>query len=144
MESWRETLWGKVYHCGTNHSTSQMPRTSVVACKQESTCQCRGHRFDPWSRKIPHAEEQLNPCTTATGARAPWSLALQLKPLQWVAPTPQQESLPPAPRESLCAAAKTEYSQKQIQLLHKKQTPEKARASRNTQHTVFGRSHKVL
>jgi len=19
-------------------------------------CQCRGHKFDPWSRKIPHAE----------------------------------------------------------------------------------------
>ena len=23
-----------------------------------STCQSRGHRFDPWSRKIPHATEQ--------------------------------------------------------------------------------------
>ena len=29
-----------------------------------STCQCRRHRFNPWSRKIPHALEQLNPCTT--------------------------------------------------------------------------------
>ena len=28
--------------------------------------QCRGHRFDPWSRKIPHAAEQLSPCTTTT------------------------------------------------------------------------------
>ena len=27
--------------------------------------QCRGHRFDPWSRKIPHATEQLSPCATA-------------------------------------------------------------------------------
>ena len=27
---------------------------------QESTCQCRGHRFDPWPRKIPHAAEQLS------------------------------------------------------------------------------------
>ena len=24
------------------------------------TCQCRVHRFDPWSRKIPHAKQQLN------------------------------------------------------------------------------------
>ena len=22
---------------------------------EQSTCQCRGHGFDPWSRRIPHA-----------------------------------------------------------------------------------------
>ena len=32
----------------------------------ECTCQCRRHRFDPLSRKIPHATEQLSPCTTTT------------------------------------------------------------------------------
>ena len=32
----------------------------------ESTCQCRGHGFEPWSGKIPHATEQLSPCTTTT------------------------------------------------------------------------------
>ncbi|KAJ8779396.1 hypothetical protein J1605_012685 [Eschrichtius robustus] len=26
----------------------------------------RGHGFEPWSRKIPHAAEQLSPCTTTT------------------------------------------------------------------------------
>ena len=26
-----------------------------------STCQCRGHMFDPWSRKTPQAAEQLSP-----------------------------------------------------------------------------------
>ncbi|XP_057395351.1 EF-hand calcium-binding domain-containing protein 11-like isoform X40 [Balaenoptera acutorostrata] len=26
----------------------------------------RGHRFEPWSRKIPHAAEQLSPCATTT------------------------------------------------------------------------------
>ena len=31
---------------------------------KESACQCRRHRFDPWSGKIPHASEQLTPCTT--------------------------------------------------------------------------------
>ena len=25
-----------------------------------------GHRFNPWSRKIPHATEELSPCTTTT------------------------------------------------------------------------------
>ena len=32
----------------------------------ESACQFRGHRFEPWSRKIPHAARQLSPCTTTT------------------------------------------------------------------------------
>ena len=31
---------------------------------EESTCQCRAHGFDAWSGKIPHALEQLSPCTT--------------------------------------------------------------------------------
>ena len=32
----------------------------------ESACQCRGHGFEPWSRKIPHAAEQLGPWATIT------------------------------------------------------------------------------
>ena len=32
--------------------------------EQESSCYCRGHWFDPWSRKIPPAVEQLSPSTT--------------------------------------------------------------------------------
>ena len=32
----------------------------------ESACQCRGHRLEPWSGKIPHAEEQLSLCATTT------------------------------------------------------------------------------
>ena len=32
----------------------------------ESACQCRGHGFEPWSRKIPHAAEQLSPCAIIT------------------------------------------------------------------------------
>ena len=31
---------------------------------KESACQCRRHRLDPWSGKIPHATEQLIPCAT--------------------------------------------------------------------------------
>ena len=33
---------------------------------KESAFQCRGHGFDPWSGKIPHAVEQLSPSTTTT------------------------------------------------------------------------------
>ena len=32
----------------------------------ESACQCRGHGFEPWSGKIPHAAEQLGPWATVT------------------------------------------------------------------------------
>ena len=35
---------------------------------KESTHQCRRHRFDPWSGKIPHVVEQLRPCATTTGS----------------------------------------------------------------------------
>ena len=31
---------------------------------KESACQYRRCGFDPWSRKIPHVKEQLNPCAT--------------------------------------------------------------------------------
>ena len=31
---------------------------------KESACQCRIHKFDPWSKKISHAKEQLSPSTT--------------------------------------------------------------------------------
>ena len=33
---------------------------------KESTCECSRHRFDPWSRKIPHAAEHVTPCAAAT------------------------------------------------------------------------------
>ena len=34
-------------------------------------CQCRGHRFNPQSGKIPQAAEQLSPFTTTTEANTP-------------------------------------------------------------------------
>ena len=40
---------------------------------KESTYQCRRLMFDPWFRKIPHATEQLSPCTTTDWACAPES-----------------------------------------------------------------------
>ena len=30
------------------------------------SCQCRGHEFDPWPGKTPHAVEQLSPCAITT------------------------------------------------------------------------------
>ena len=34
--------------------------------REESSCQCREHGFDPWSEKIPHVVEQLEPCPTTS------------------------------------------------------------------------------
>ena len=34
-------------------------------------CQCRGHRFNPWSGKIPYTQGQLSPCVMTTEARIP-------------------------------------------------------------------------
>ena len=42
--------------------------TSQVAQCLRSACQCQRHGFEPWSQKIPHAVEQLRPCTTTTEA----------------------------------------------------------------------------
>ena len=39
---------------------------SLVVQRLRTACQFRGHRFDPWSRKIPHAVGQLSPCATTT------------------------------------------------------------------------------
>ena len=68
---------------------------------RESTCQCRIHGLDPWSRKIPHAMEQLTLSARAPGPRnrnyrahtlqllkpmCPKACALQQeKPPQWEA-----------------------------------------------------------
>ena len=38
---------------------------------EESSSQCMGHHFDAWSRKIPHAVEQLSPCATTIERSAP-------------------------------------------------------------------------
>ena len=47
---------------------------------KESACQCRRHRFDPWSSKIPKAAEQLSPCA-ATVESVLWSVgAATLQP----------------------------------------------------------------
>ena len=37
----------------------------------ESACRGRGHGFEPWSGKIPHAADQLSPRATTTEAHVP-------------------------------------------------------------------------
>ena len=66
---------------------------------KDSACQWRRHGFDPWPRRIPHAAEQLSPCTTllslCSGAHCSRARTLHLeKSRQWEALTPQLQSSP--------------------------------------------------
>ena len=47
---------------------------------KESVLQCKRHRFDPWSGKIPHAAENLSSCTT-TAEQSLGSRPRELQPL---------------------------------------------------------------
>ena len=53
---------------GKNHfnTAKQLASNKNKWEKEQSTCQCRGHGFKPWSRKIPWATGQLSLWATAT------------------------------------------------------------------------------
>ena len=71
--------WAAVYGVTQSDTTeaTQQQQQQQITCKneeavvglpswlrgQESALQCRRRRFPPWSWKIPHAAEQLSPCT---------------------------------------------------------------------------------
>ena len=55
----------------------------------ESACQCRGHGFEPWSGKIPHAAEQLGPCATTTEPACLEPVPRNKRPRQWEACAPR-------------------------------------------------------
>ena len=76
---------------------------------KEFACQCRRHRFNPWSGKIPHASERLSTRAT-TVEPVLWSPgAATTKALAPRAYAPQQGR----PRQwDACAAAESQYGQK--------------------------------
>ena len=67
----------------------------------ESACQCRGHRFSPHPRRIPHVGERLSPRATTAKDESPRACALQ-----------QEKPELTATRESPYALTKTHHSQK--------------------------------
>ena len=84
---------------------------------EESICQCREHRFDPWSWKISHAMGQLSLWATTAEPTCPRACALREKPPQWEAWTLQLESIRCLPQSTVStegprAAMKTQRSQK--------------------------------
>ena len=72
-----------------------------------SACQCRGHGFDPWSKKTPCAMEQASPCATAaevcSRAREPQLLGLRPR-----AGLHQEEELPLAATRKACVNTATD------------------------------------
>ena len=59
---------GKSQHPQDKKEQSKIQKTGLSrwSSGKESACHCRRHRFNPWSRKIPHASEQLSPSATTT------------------------------------------------------------------------------
>ena len=80
----------------------------------ESACQCRGHGFEPWSGRIPHAAEQLGPWTTITEPARLEPVLRNKRGRDNERPAHRDEEWPPlaAIRESPSTETKTQHSHK--------------------------------
>ena len=80
----------------------------------ESACQCRGHGFEPWSGKIPHATEQLGPCATTTEPARLEPVLRNKRGRDSERPMHRDEEWPPlnTTRESPRTETKTQHSHK--------------------------------
>ena len=91
---------------------------------KESTCQCRRHRFDPWSRGDPICCGATKPVHKYWASalepgsgnyRSPWAREPVLhneRPLRWEACPGQLDQVAPATREKpVCTAMKIQRSQ---------------------------------
>ena len=80
----------------------------------ESACQCRGHGFEPWSGKIPHAAERLGPWATITEPARLEPVLCNKRGRDSERPVHCDEEWPPlaATRESPHTETKTQHSHK--------------------------------
>ena len=80
----------------------------------ESACQCRGHGFEPWSGRIPHAAEQLGPWATTTGPAHLEPVLCNKRDHDSERPAHRDEEWAPlaTTRESPLTETKTQHSQK--------------------------------
>ena len=80
----------------------------------ESACQCRGHGFEPWSGKIPHAAEQLGPWATITEPARLEPVLHNKRGRDSERPAHRNEEWSPlaTTRESPCTETKTQHSHK--------------------------------
>ena len=108
----RELLW--LFWVQATHKWENL-RLPWWPSRYKSACQCRGHRFDPWSRKIPHATEQLSPCTKTKPVCLEPVLCNNRSHCN-EKPVHCNEECPPlaTTRESTCTATKTQDHRKRI------------------------------
>ena len=80
----------------------------------ESACQCRGHGFEPWSGRMPHAVEQLGPWATITEPARLQPVLRSRGGRDSERPAHRDEEWPPlaATGESPRTEAKTQHSHK--------------------------------
>ena len=80
----------------------------------ESACRCRGHGFEPWSGKIPHATGQLGPWATITEPACLEPVLRNRRGRDSERPAHRDEEWPPlaATRESPRTETKTQHSHK--------------------------------
>ena len=88
----------------------------------ESACQCRGHGFEPWSGKIPHAAEQLGPWATNTEPACLEPVLHNKRGRDSERPVHRDEEWPPlaATRESPRTETKTHAAKNKNKLKKKK------------------------
>ena len=80
----------------------------------ESAYQCRGHGFEPWSGRIPHATEQLGPWATTTEPERLEPVLRNKRGRDSERPAHRDDEWPPlaTTRESPRTETKTQHSQK--------------------------------
>ena len=80
----------------------------------ESACRCRGHGFEPWSGRIPHAAEQLRPWATITEPARLEPVLHNKRGRYSERPAHRDEEWPPlaTTRESPRTETKTQHSHK--------------------------------
>ena len=80
----------------------------------ESACQCRGHGFEPWSGRIPHAVERLGPWATIAEPAHLEPVLRNRRGRDGERPAHRDEEWPPlaATRESPRTEMKTQHTHK--------------------------------
>ena len=65
---WSQTRYGSLVQEANSYLSNSFINTGLPwwCSGWESACQCRGHGFEPWSGRIPHAVERLGPWATTT------------------------------------------------------------------------------
>ena len=110
----RGKTWKHLVNCKEPYKSIKMCGLPWWCSGWESACQCRGHGFEPWSGKIPHAAEQLGPWATIAEPERLEPMLCNKRGRDSERPAHRNEERPPlaATRESPRTEKKTQHSHK--------------------------------